>query len=327
MLNVKKISVILCLIVLSSSVSASALARNFLDVGVSHWAHQEIEKMSGQGIISGYPDGSFRPDLQVTCGEFIKMAVGLLPKTVDPEPGSHWAMPYYNAGIEMSLYSSYDISPKALDRPIKRSLMALIGGSMLEAGSFRLSSTEYSKCLDSIRDVNSKTPYESFIVKSYAKGILAGYPDGTFRPNAMLNRAEAALVIHRLKENLSFSNDAVNERDSCIAIEKESDIFPSGTITLTVIDYEKDKDTKHKEIRQLLLQHSPLIGEEIYSALLDFGTKPLGLGRQGMRKQCFGDVPVLMERLDTTLRIFILPKGYENPFWETGPDEINEEFF
>ncbi len=321
--KLKNIAIVLCFIVLSSSAEAIVKPEAFTDVGINHWAFSEIKEMAAEGIISGYPDGSFRPDEEVTCGEFIKMAVNLLTESVDAVHESHWARPYYDAGIQLSLFNAYDISPKVLDRPIKRSLMAVISGSMPEQGrNVVIPSSEYSKCLESIKDVNSRTPYENFIVKSYSLGVLTGYPDGTFRPNATLKRAEAALVIYRLKENLPVRLAAEGE-----VTKEENGIFPEGTITLKVVDCEKNKDIKHKGLRLLLFEQEPLIGDEIYSALLDFEKKPLGPGRQGMRKQYFGDVPVLMERLDDTLRIFILPAGYDNRFWQTRQGEINEEFF
>lgn len=321
--KLKNIAIVLCFIVLSSSAEAIVKPEAFTDVGINHWAFSEIKEMAAEGIISGYLDGSFRPDEEVTCGEFIKMAVNLLSESVDAVPESHWARPYYDAGIQLSLFNAYDISPKVLDRPIKRSLMAVISGSMPEQGrNVVIPSSEYSKCLESIKDVNSRTPYENFIVKSYSLGVLTGYPDGTFRPNATLKRAEAALVIYRLKENLPVRLAAEGE-----VTKEENGIFPEGTITLKVVDCEKNKDIKHKGLRLLLFEQEPLIGDEIYSALLDFEKKPLGPGRQGMRKQYFGDVPVLMERLDDTLRIFILPAGYDNRFWQTRQGEINEEFF
>jgi hypothetical protein len=38
-----------------------------------HWAQQTIEKWLSQGLIEGYPDGTFGPDKPVTRAEFVTM--------------------------------------------------------------------------------------------------------------------------------------------------------------------------------------------------------------------------------------------------------------
>lgn len=56
---------------------------SFLDVSHDHWASGYIEVVKGQGIINGYPDGSFRPEGEVSYAETVKMLVatlGYLPK-------------------------------------------------------------------------------------------------------------------------------------------------------------------------------------------------------------------------------------------------------
>jgi hypothetical protein len=57
---------------------------------------------------------------------------------------------------------------------------------------------DYAKLRDSITDVTVTTPHEYEILKVYAGGLIAGYPDKTFRPAGTLTRAEAATVIWRL---------------------------------------------------------------------------------------------------------------------------------
>ena len=58
---------------------------------------------------------------------------------------------------------------------------------------------KHDNILDKIEDINSRTPYEHHIVWAYSSGIIAGYPDNTFRPE-QLTRAEALSVIYRLSE-------------------------------------------------------------------------------------------------------------------------------
>ncbi len=46
---------------------------SFSDISSSHWAADYIRTAAGQGIVSGYPDGTFRPDQTVTRAEAAKI--------------------------------------------------------------------------------------------------------------------------------------------------------------------------------------------------------------------------------------------------------------
>lgn len=56
----------------------SAANTKFADVLASHWASGYINLASAQGIIVGYPDGTFKPEAQVTYSEAVAMLVRLL---------------------------------------------------------------------------------------------------------------------------------------------------------------------------------------------------------------------------------------------------------
>lgn len=53
-------------------------ANAFPDVSDSHWAAPQIKLLSEQGVIVGYPDGTFKPDENVTRAEFASMAIKAL---------------------------------------------------------------------------------------------------------------------------------------------------------------------------------------------------------------------------------------------------------
>jgi len=48
---------------------------SFQDVTDNHWAKQYIENLVQEGVLSGYSDGTFRPDNPVTRAELVKMAL------------------------------------------------------------------------------------------------------------------------------------------------------------------------------------------------------------------------------------------------------------
>src|SRR5579883_1599375 len=46
--------------------SESAQATPFADVPANHWAYQAIQSLAADGLIQGYPDGSFKGDRPIT---------------------------------------------------------------------------------------------------------------------------------------------------------------------------------------------------------------------------------------------------------------------
>ena len=106
----KIIAVTLSAVTACSSFAAFAAdhgdgAENFSDVPSTHWAFDYIGEMTRREVISGYPDGRFMPENQVTRAEFAKImvcAAGLqVPSTVqtsftDVYTGD-WYCPYIEA--------------------------------------------------------------------------------------------------------------------------------------------------------------------------------------------------------------------------------------
>ena len=62
-------------LLMSSSVGAFAF---FSDMEEGHWAYKQIQDLSEQSIVIGYPDGTFKPDENVTRAEFASMAIKAL---------------------------------------------------------------------------------------------------------------------------------------------------------------------------------------------------------------------------------------------------------
>lgn len=55
--------------------ACAKVAKIFPDVSANHWAAAQIKELSESGVIVGYPDGTFKPDDNVTRAEFATMAI------------------------------------------------------------------------------------------------------------------------------------------------------------------------------------------------------------------------------------------------------------
>ena len=63
------------------SLGASAMAANpFADVSTSDWAYQAVADLSDQGIVEGYPDGTFKGQTNITRYEMAQIIARLMAK-------------------------------------------------------------------------------------------------------------------------------------------------------------------------------------------------------------------------------------------------------
>ena len=57
---------------MSLAISSTALAAIPSDIG-GHWAQGTIIQWTSKGYISGYEDGTFKPDNSITRAEFVRL--------------------------------------------------------------------------------------------------------------------------------------------------------------------------------------------------------------------------------------------------------------
>lgn len=69
---------------------ASKYASNFKDVATNHWALGYVNVVAGRGIVNGYPDGTFRPDANISYAEIITMMVQVLGGLTEQEAKAPW---------------------------------------------------------------------------------------------------------------------------------------------------------------------------------------------------------------------------------------------
>ena len=63
------------------TLGSQAFCMDYTDLKPDHWAYPQIEELTNEGILVGYPDKSFHPDENVTRAEFATMVI----KAVDQE--------------------------------------------------------------------------------------------------------------------------------------------------------------------------------------------------------------------------------------------------
>lgn len=159
-----------------------------------HWAKDSIDYLIKKGLLSGFPDNTFRPDLGTTRAEAVKVLatqLGLKPQTggFTDVPAGHWAAGYIGAAEKSGLMTGYADGTFRPDERLNREEMAA-----LVARAFKLSGS----AAVSFSDVQADSWSYMYINALTSNKIVTGYADGTFRPSQDITRAEFATIIARV---------------------------------------------------------------------------------------------------------------------------------
>ncbi|BCS80355.1 S-layer homology domain-containing protein [Anaerocellum diazotrophicum] len=177
--------------------------KTYSDVDSNAWYYKNVQLISAKGITDGYPDGTFRPNNNVTRAEFAKMVVetfqfdtsGQAVSKFEDVKESDWFYPYvatlYNLGI-ISGRSETEFVPNA---PVTREEMAkMISLALVKVGKVSLSAIPTLNFTD---DSSISTWAKKYVAVVVENGIMEGRGNNTFAPKANATRAEVATVIVR----------------------------------------------------------------------------------------------------------------------------------
>jgi len=161
-----------------------------------HWAQANIEKLVAAGAISGYPDKTFKPDANISRAEFavtLVKALKLAPKSgkVFNDTAKHWAKDSIATAQAYGIINGYSDTQFGPDDKITREQMAVMvaKAANLTAGANAKTFTDAAKVSAWAKDA---------VIATSSNGIINGYPDGSFKPQANATRAEAVTVIAKV---------------------------------------------------------------------------------------------------------------------------------
>ncbi|CAH8717961.1 S-layer homology domain-containing protein [Paenibacillus thiaminolyticus] len=172
----------------------------FTDVE-GHWASEAILKLAAAGIIAGYPDGTFRPSRSLTRAEFVTLLVHALKLEMHREPiftdsASHWASEAISIAQEYGLIKGYNANTFGPDDRITREQMAAVIARVY-AGDRVPSSEESALAYEDAADISVWAADAVHWVTG--QQIMIGNAQRQFRPKGFTSRAEAAVVLAKLR--------------------------------------------------------------------------------------------------------------------------------
>lgn len=191
------------------------------DVDTGHWAAKQIETLTEQGVIVGYPDGTFKPDDNVTRAEFASMAIKALGQehTIVAQPvnftdidPSYWA---YDA-IQKALY--FDLvscppqgEPFRPDDTVTRAESITVAVNALTTEEISLFKAK--EVLNKKYSDTAEIP-ETFIIpagKAEILNMLITIPSehkAKIQANKAATRAEVAAILYEMKEQAKLNPNA-----------------------------------------------------------------------------------------------------------------------
>ncbi|SDI02995.1 S-layer homology domain-containing protein [Alteribacillus persepolensis] len=176
-------------------------AESFTDVSNDYWASEEIQRLSDQGVINGYPDGTYAPGAEIKRGQVAE----LLVRAFDLEVDENASAPFEDL-TDDSYYTPYAAAVKEA---------GLIKGredNTVFAGGMDLSRQQMATILVRAFDLEDKGEDPGVVDIDEANAshkenieILAQYgitntADGKFRPGETVNRAQFAVFLDRALE-------------------------------------------------------------------------------------------------------------------------------
>ncbi len=179
-------------------VQTALLQAPFSDVPASYWASSVIAEVYSLGCISGYPDGTFRPNKSITRAEFVTMLVKAFKLPVATsiffdDTVRHWARDYIGTALHAGIATGYRAISFGPDDPITREQMAVM---IAKAAKLKASVAE-----SYFNDRGDSSAWARSALAAVAQfGMMMGYPDGSFHPRQQATRAEAvAAIVNALK--------------------------------------------------------------------------------------------------------------------------------
>lgn len=169
-----------------------------------HWAENYIIDLVTSGAVSGYDDGTFRPDNAVTRAEFVKMVVNAFGYDVadsisessftDVETEA-WFAPYIESANTSNIVDGYSDGTFGPGNTINRAEAMKI---LLSAAN--LETTEITEA--SFNDVDETAWFAPYVYTAYDMAIVSGYGNDQFGPGDNMTRAQVAKVIMELTAQL-----------------------------------------------------------------------------------------------------------------------------
>ncbi|TLS52723.1 hypothetical protein FE782_08830 [Paenibacillus antri] len=171
------------------------------DESIPAWAEREIHALLAEGVLTGYEDGTIRPEQPIARAEFAAMLNRMIPQSEGARAGhpspyrdvrEQWFAGDVARGTARGILTGYEDGTFRPLAPVTRFEAASMLNRWLSLpGSGSVAFADRA-------DIPS---WAAEAVSALAEhGILLGYEDVNYRGDRQVTRAEAAVILHRIRE-------------------------------------------------------------------------------------------------------------------------------
>ncbi|KGF10730.1 hypothetical protein HMPREF1633_09105 [Tissierellia bacterium S5-A11] len=191
----------------------------------------------------GYPDGTFRPDASITRSEAAAMIARLkgydlsdkaAPKFSDTKVG--WFKAAINAVFKNGLMKGYQDGSFRPNEKITRAEFAQMIKNIDKSNS----------AVATFTDVKGHWA-EAAINQAYGNGRIKGYPDGTFKPDAPITRAEAVTIANSLMGRSVDGRGLKEKLENPTRLSKFSDLTTSHWAFYEIMEATNSHEFERRE--------------------------------------------------------------------------------
>ncbi|PEF45199.1 hypothetical protein CON22_18030 [Bacillus cereus] len=181
---------------INQTVKALNAPYNFPDV--PGWAKEHIGYLFSKNVLTGLPDGTFSPNLEMDRGSAATIMAKILKLPVDPnakpsfkDSQKHWSTPYIAAVEKAGVIKGEGNGNFNPSGKLTRASMA----SML-VNAYKLDGKVQGNIPTGFNDLKGHWG-ERYVNTLVALGITTGYEDNTWKPDKAIIRSEAASLVAR----------------------------------------------------------------------------------------------------------------------------------
>ncbi len=222
---------------------AYAQFRRFQDVPVGHWAEEFINALADRGVISGFPDGSFRPEAPVTRAQFAAMLRAFNRPQVRSAinfadvPVGYWGSTAIRNAYETGFMSGYPGNRFQPEQFIPREqvLVALANGLNQVASAPTAQVLNYYNDNFAISDF-ARSP----IAAATENRMVVNYPNlSLLNPQRNATRAEVAAFLYQALVNEGLAGPIASSYIVTTTPIASTYRIPAGTII--PVSYQQEK--------------------------------------------------------------------------------------
>lgn len=264
----------LCIVFTLVPTALAAKADDFTDVSRSDWFYDYVDYVSSKGYFRGTTETTFAPQRNMTRAMFVVVlsrfdgAKGDSSQSAftDVAPGA-WCTAAINWAAANKIVEGKGDGTFAPDAPITRAQMCAIINRYLnyykKGNKVTLSQTGSASAMS---DQNTVPSYAVDAVKQCQRyGLINGYKDGTFRPNALSTRAHVAAVIYRMADlvkNAKAEKTSGGGSSGGGSSSTDPVIDPKDRIGKAVSDSIKQVNTRFTEMKSAVISAVDKVNSE-----------------------------------------------------------------